>query len=222
MTMSQIDSTREHVIETYRKSARHYDLTSRLYYFQRVHRRRAVETLRLRPGDSVVEVACGTGLNFPLIERQIGPAGRIVGVDLTDAMLAQAQRRVETNGWSNVRLVQADAAEFEFPTGVDAILATYPHALRPEPRRVITHGAAALSAGGRWAVLDLKVPDNTPRWLAELGTATVGRFTAFDEWIARRPWEDIRVAMQDTLADFSWTELLFGIAYIAAGSRRPA
>ena len=219
--MSQIDSTREHLIETYRKRARHYDLTSRLYYPQRAHRHRAVQALRLHPGDSVVEIACGTGLNFPLIEQEIGPGGRIVGVDLTDAMLAQAQHRIETNGWSNISLVQADAAEFEFPTGVDAILATYAHSLLPECRQVIAHGAAALSAGGRWVVLDLKVPDNMPRWLAELGIATVGRFGSLDEWIARRPWDEVRVAMQDTLADVSWTELLFGTAYLAAGSRGP-
>jgi ubiquinone/menaquinone biosynthesis C-methylase UbiE len=219
--MSKIDSTREHLIETYRKSARHYDLTSQLYYPQRAHRRRAVQALRLRPGDSVVEIACGTGLNFPLIEQQIGPEGRIVGVDLTDAMLAQAQHRIETNGWSNVSLVQADAAEFEFPTGVDAILATYAHALLPESGQVIAHGAAALSAGGRWVVLDLKVPDNMPRWLAQLGIATLGRSGSLEEWIVRRPWEAIRVAMHDTLADLSWTELFFGIAYLAVGTRGP-
>ena len=219
--MSQIDSTREHLIETYRKSARHYDLTSRLYYPQRAHRRRAIQALRLRPGDSVVEIACGTGLNFPLIEQEIGPEGRIVAVDLTDAMLAQAQHRIETNGWSNISLVQADAADLEFPTGVDAILATYAHSLLPECRQVIAHGAAALSAGGRWVVLDLKVPDNMPRWLAELGIATVGRFGSLDEWIARRPWDEVRVAMQDTLVDLSWTDLLFGTAYLAGGSRGP-
>src|SRR3954453_1617495 len=219
--MSQIDSTREHVIEAYRKSARHYDLTSLLYVHQRAHRRRAVNALGIRPGDSVVEMGCGTGLNFPLIEQKIGPEGRIVGVDLTDAMLAQAQRRIEANGWSNISLVQADAAEFEFPTAVDAILATYAHSLLPECRQVIAHGAAALSAGGRWVVLDLKAPDNTPRWLAQLASASVGRSGSLDEWIARRPWETIRVAMQDTLADLSWTELLLGTAYLAAGSRGP-
>ena len=217
--MRQTGGTRGHLVEGYRKRARHYDRTSRLYYLQRAHRRRAVRALRLRPGDTVVEIACGTGLNFPLIEREIGPGGRIVGVDLTDAMLAHAQRRVETSGWSNITLVQADAAEFEFPTGVDAILATYPHALLPESRQVIAHGAAALSSGGRWVVLDLKVPDNTPHWLAQLGIATVGRSGSLEEWIVRRPWEEIRLAMQDTLADPSWTELLLGAAYLAAGSR---
>ena len=221
--MSHIDSTREHLIETYRKKARHYDLTTRLYpapgYPQRAQRLRAVQALRLGPGGSVVDVACGTGLNFPLIEHVIGPNGRIVGVDLTDAMLAQAQHRIETNGWSNVSLVQADAAEFDFPSEVDAILSTYALSQVPECGDVIAHGAAALSHGGRWVVLDLKVPDNAPRWLAQLGIAIARPFGSIDEWIARRPWEAIRVAMQDRLVDLSWTELVFGTAFLAAGSR---
>jgi demethylmenaquinone methyltransferase/2-methoxy-6-polyprenyl-1,4-benzoquinol methylase len=219
--MSTTVGTREHLIETYRKSARHYDITTQLYLPQQAHRRRAVQALGLRPGDTVVEIACGTGLNFPLLERQIGPEGRIVGVDLTDAMLAQAEHRIESNGWSNVSLLQADAAEFEFPAGADAILATYPHALLPESGQVIANGAAALRAGGRWVVLDLKVPDNLPRWLAELGIATVGRSASLEEWIVHRPWEAIRLAMQETLVDVSWTELFFGIAYLAVGARGP-
>ena len=220
-----MDRTGKHLIETYRKRAKHYDITSRLYpapgYPQKAHRVRAVQALGVRPGDSVIDIGCGTGLNFALIEEVIGPTGRIVGVDLTDAMLARARQRIETRGWSNISLVHADAAEFEFPAGVDAILATYAHSLLPEPSQVVAHGAAALPAGGRWVVLDLKIPDNTPRWLTQLGIATVGRSNALEEWIVRRPWEAIRVAMQDTLADLSWTELFFGIAYVAAGSRDP-
>jgi ubiquinone/menaquinone biosynthesis C-methylase UbiE len=222
-TMSQIDSTRERLIETYRKKAKHYDITSQFYpapgYPQRAHRLRAVQALGLRPGDSVVEIACGTGLNFSLIEQVIGPDGRIVGVDLTDAMLAQAQHRIETNGWSNISLVQADAAEFDFPTEVDAILSTYALSQVPECGDVIAHGAAALSRGGRWVVLDLKVPDNAPRWLARLGIALARPFGSIDEWIERRPWEAVRAAMQDRLADLSWSELFFGTAFLAAGSR---
>ena len=148
--------TQDRLIETYRKKAKHYDIISRLYpvpgYPQGAQRRRAVQALRLRPGDTVIEIACGTGLNFPLIERAIGPDGRIIGVDLTDAMLAQAQQRVEANGWSNVSLVQADAAAFEFPSEVDAILSTYALTQVPECREVVANGAAALSAGGRWIV----------------------------------------------------------------------
>jgi demethylmenaquinone methyltransferase/2-methoxy-6-polyprenyl-1,4-benzoquinol methylase len=220
--VSQIDSTQEHLIATYRKKAKHYDITSRFYpvpgYPQRAQRLRAVQALGLGPGDNVVDVACGTGLNFSLIQQVIGPAGRIIGVDLTDAMLAQAQHRIKTNGWSNISLVQADAAEFDFPTEVDAILSTYALSHLPECGDVIADGAAALSRGGRWVVLDLKVPDNPPRWLAQLGIALARPFGSIDEWIVRRPWEAIRVAMQDRLADPSWTELFFGTAFLAAGS----
>ena len=221
--MSQGDQTREHLIEVYRKKAKRYDITSRLYpapgYPQRGQRRQAVQELRLGRGDTVVDMACGTGLNFSLLEEAVGPEGRIVGVDLTDAMLDQARGRIETNGWSNVSLVHADATEFDFPAGIDAILSTYALTQVPECREVIAHGAAALSGGGRWAVLDLKVPDSTPRWLAQVGTATVRPFASIDEWIARRPWNAIRTAMQETLVDVSWTELFFGTAFLAAGSR---
>jgi demethylmenaquinone methyltransferase/2-methoxy-6-polyprenyl-1,4-benzoquinol methylase len=221
--VSQVDQTREHLIEVYRKKAKRYDLTSRLYpapgYPQGGQRRRAVQALRLRPGDTVIDMACGTGLNFSLLLEAVGPEGRIVGVDLTDAMLDQAGGRIETNSWSNISLVQADAAEFDFPAGIDAILSTYALTQVPECREVIAHGAAALSAGGRWAVLDLKVPESTPRWLAQLGIATVRPFASIDEWIARSPWQEIRAAMQETLVDVSWTELFFGTAFLAAGSR---
>ena len=221
--MSQTNSPQEHLIETYRKKAKHYDVTSRFYpmpgYPQRAQRLRAVQALGLRPGDSVVDIACGTGLNFSLIEQVIGPDGRIVGVDLTDGMLAQAQQRIETNGWSNISLVQADAAEFDFPTEVDGILSTYALSQVPECAEVIAHGAAALSRGGRWVVLDLEAPESAPRWLAHLGIALARPFASIDEWIVRRPWEAIRAALQDRLADLSWSELCFGTAFLAAGSR---
>jgi ubiquinone/menaquinone biosynthesis C-methylase UbiE len=224
-TVTQSDHRLDRLIETYRKKAKHYDVTSRLYpvpgYPHRAQRLRAVRALGLRTGDSVVDMACGTGLNFSLIEDVIGPSGRIVGVDLTDAMLAQAKDRVAANGWGNISLVQANAAEFGFPGQVDAILSTYALTQVPECAEVIAHGAAALGGGGRWVVLDLKVPDHTPGWLAQLGTATVRPFAAIDEWIMRRPWEAIRAAMQEELADLSWTELFFGTAFLAAGSRGP-
>jgi len=224
-TVNQADRRRDRLIETYRKKAKHYDITSRLYpvpgYPHPAQRLLTVQALGLRAGDSVIDIACGTGLNFRLIEQVIGPGGRIIGVDLTDAMLARAQDRIEANGWSNISLVQADAGEFDFPTQVDAILSTYALTQVPKCAEVIARGAAALSGGGRWAVLDVKVPGNTPGWLAQLGTALVRPFASIDEWIMHRPWEAIRAAMQEELADLSWTELFFGSAFLAAGSRGP-
>src|SRR6202020_1628819 len=169
--VSQADRRRDRLIETYRKKAKHHDIPARLYpvpgYPNGAQRLRAGQALGMRAGDSVIDIACGTGLNFPLIEEVIGPDGRIVGVDLTDAMLAHAQARIETNGWSNISLVQADAAEFDFPAEVDAILSTYALSQVPECAEVIAHGAAALSGRGRWVVLDLKVPEKTPGWVAQ-------------------------------------------------------
>lgn len=221
--MIEADRTREHLIETYRKKARRYDLTSRLYpvpgYPQRGQRRRAVQALGLRAGDSVIDLACGTGLNFSLLQEAVGPGGRITGVDLTDAMLAQARERVATHGWRNVNLIQADAAAFDFPDGTDAILSTYALTQVPECAQVIARGAAALNGGGHWVVLDLKVPGRTPRWLTRAGSAAVRHATDIDQWIMRRPWDAIRAAMHEELTGAAWTELFFGTAFLATGSR---
>jgi ubiquinone/menaquinone biosynthesis C-methylase UbiE len=223
--MSPLDATQERLIETYRGKAKHYNVVSRLYpvpgYPQQTQRRRAIRALQLRPGDTVVDLACGTGQNFPLIEGAIGRDGRIIGVDLTDAMLAQAERRIEHSGWSNISLVQADAADYAFPAGTDAILSTYALSHLPECRGVLARGAEALARDGRCVVLDLKAPDNAPRMLARLGTALVRPFGSIDEWLARRPWEGVRASMQDALGDLYWSELCFGTAFLAVGSPTP-
>ncbi|HKT44927.1 MAG TPA: methyltransferase domain-containing protein [Gaiellaceae bacterium] len=215
----------ERLIATYRKKAKHYDITSRFYpapgYPQRAQRLRAVRALGLRQGATVIDVACGTGLNFPLIQEAIGPDGRIVGVDLTDAMLARAQDRIDASGWRNITLVQADAADYAFPDEVDAILSTYALSQVRECAEVIAHGAVALAERGRWVVLDLKIPGNAPRWLAQLGAATLRPFASIDDWIMRRPWDAIRAVMQEELDDVSWRELAFGTAFLASGARRP-
>jgi ubiquinone/menaquinone biosynthesis C-methylase UbiE len=220
--MSVPATTQERLIEIYRGKARHYEIVSHLYpvpgYPLWAQRRRAVQALGLRPGDTVVDLACGTGQNFPLLERAIGPDGQIIGVDLTDAMLAQARRRTERNSWGNVTLVQADATAYAFPAEVDAILSTYAISHLPDCAAVIVRGAEALGRGGRWAVLDLKAPDNAPRMLAQLGAAVGRPFGSIDEWLARRPWEEVRAAMQDALGDLVWRELCFGTAFLAAGS----
>ena len=153
--MSQTDR-RDRLIETYRKKAKHYDITSRLYpvpgYPHHGQRLRAVQALGLRAGDRVIDLAWQAQVtNSSLIEDVIGPGGRIVGVDLTDAMLAQAQDRIAAHGWSNISLVQADAAEYGFPTQAEAILSTYALTQVPECAEVIARGAAALSRGGRCA-----------------------------------------------------------------------
>jgi ubiquinone/menaquinone biosynthesis C-methylase UbiE len=52
----------------------------------------------IAPGDSVLDIACGTGANFALLDERVGPAGRVVGVDLSPDMLAVAAERCGARG----------------------------------------------------------------------------------------------------------------------------
>ncbi|HET8981007.1 MAG TPA: methyltransferase domain-containing protein [Solirubrobacteraceae bacterium] len=94
----------------YRRLARLYEPTLLERPLNADSRRAAIDGLQLSPGATVVDVACGTGLSFARLHRQIGPSGHLVGIDLIETMLGRARQRVERAGWSNVTLVQADMA----------------------------------------------------------------------------------------------------------------
>jgi ubiquinone/menaquinone biosynthesis C-methylase UbiE len=71
------------MISIYRKRAKRYDWTNLLLYLigfrHWAYRKHAVEALGLQKGDTVVDLGCGTGLNFSLLQEQIGPQGKIIG-----------------------------------------------------------------------------------------------------------------------------------------------
>lgn len=213
----------QQIVDIYRKRARHYDFTANLYYLlgyrEWAYRQKAVDALHLKPGDTVVEIACGTGLNFSLYQEAIGPPGKIIGVDLTDAMLAQAQQRIADNGWENVELVHMDARDYQFPAGTDAIISTYALSLIPESRQVLENSVKALAPGGRLALLELQVPEKWPGWLVDIGVWLMKPFAVTDEWLQRRPWESIQQTMQEQLTDVSITEMYLGLTYIIAGRK---
>ncbi len=212
--------SKEEVIDIYRKRAKRYDLTANLYrlvgFREPAYREMAVEALDLQPGNTVVEIGCGTGLNFPLLQEAVGPEGKIVGVDLTDAMLTQAQKRVEDEGWSNVELVQGDAAQYQFPNGVDGIISSFAITLVPEFDQVVRNGAEALSPGKRWVILDFKLPTKQPaRLLVPLTVWLTRPFGVRIEMASRHPWESIDKYCANTFL----TEYYMGMAYIVAGER---
>ena len=90
--MTQLDRPQERLIATYRKKAKHYDVTSRLYpvpgYPQRGQRLRTVQALGLRAGDTVVDVACGTGV-VAITAARLG--AKVTGLDLTPELLERAR-----------------------------------------------------------------------------------------------------------------------------------
>ena len=151
----------------YDRLAPAYDLVAGAYALlgaRRLHRR-AVRALGLRPGDTVVSLGCGTGLNLEALTRAVGPAGRVVGVDLSAGMLDQAQARVRRHGLANVELVQGDVRSFRFPEPLGGVLAVFALEMVPGYDGVIERAVAALRPGGRIAVSGLR----RPRRLARVG-----------------------------------------------------
>ncbi|RJP16205.1 MAG: methyltransferase domain-containing protein [Candidatus Abyssobacteria bacterium SURF_5] len=211
--------TKKEIINLYRKRGKRYDFTANLYYLlgfrEYAYRKRAVEELGLTQGDTVVEIGCGTGLNFPFLQQKIGPNGKIIGVDLTDAMLAQARKRAEKNGWKNVELVQQDASTFSFPSGVDGIISTFALTLVPGFEQVIRNGCHGLKPGKKWVVLDFKLPSGRLSALVPLAIFITKPFAVTKELAERHPWE----AIEKYCKNVRMTELYFGFAYISSGER---
>ncbi len=209
------DETRD----LYRRRAPRYDLAVQLYrlagFRLRHYREAAVRALALRDGDTVVEIGCGTGLNFPLLEEAVGHRGRIVGVDLTDAMLQEARDRVHREGWTNVDLVECDAARYEFPEAVNGVISTLALTLVPEYDAVIRRAAEALAPGGRIAILDMKEPAGWPPWLVRLAVHLTRPYGVTLELADRHPWESVRRYLREV----SFREFYFGALYLSVGTR---
>lgn len=138
----------------YRWAALWYDATRWIYIRGRS---RAVRELRLNPGASVLEIGCGTGLNFGRLALAVGPNGRIVGLDFVRPMLQQAilkARQIMAANQAHVWLVQADGAELPLANGWDAVLFSYSLTMIPQWRRALAEAIRVLKPGGRMMALD--------------------------------------------------------------------
>ena len=120
-------------------------------------RRRAVASLSLSPGDTAVEMGCGTGANLPLLREQVGPGGTVLALDVTPGVLARARERVARAGWENVHVCRADATRPPVG-GVDAVLATFVVGMLDAPAAAVADWAA-LASSGRVALLNFQRSD---------------------------------------------------------------
>ncbi len=88
-------------------------------------RKQVIDSLQLKPGQRVLDVACGTGKSFQMLRDAVGPEGTVIGVEQSPDMLRQAAERVEEAGWDNVKLIESamETADMEGP--FDAVLFVY-------------------------------------------------------------------------------------------------
>jgi len=128
----------------YARQAPLYDLTRRLFLFSR---KTAVDALELNDGDRVLDIGCGTGLNFPFI-LQKAEAENIVGIDFSKEMLERAKRKYQ------VRLVEGDAADYQFGEPFDKIICSYAISLMDDWEKVIENASRSLRSGGTFVILD--------------------------------------------------------------------
>jgi ubiquinone/menaquinone biosynthesis C-methylase UbiE len=205
---------RERALSKYRRAARGYDRVvaqgGALIGFETL-RRRAVERLELEPGDVVLDVGCGTGLSFALIEERIGSRGRLIAIEQSPEMLAQARRRVEQRGWENVSFIESSVESAEIPVRANAALFCLVHDLT-RSRSALENVVRHLQPDGRVAVFGAKTP---PRWalpLNLLGRALMTRYVTTFEG-AERPW----TVLEELVPDLSVAASSLRPTYIAWG-----
>ena len=143
---------RDTVTGFYGRYADLYDRIATLPVVRR-WRRRAAAALALDPGDTVVEVGCGTGANVSYLRERVGPGGRVVGVDLTGPLLRRTRRRARLAGWENAAVVRGDATRPPVERA-DAVLASFVVGLLADPGDAVRTWCDLVGSSGRVAVLD--------------------------------------------------------------------
>lgn len=112
----------------------------------------------LGPGEHVVDVGCGAGLDSLIAARMVGPEGRVMGIDMTPAMLDKAERARRTAGVDNVEFERGYGEKLPVPDGwADVVISNGVFNLMPDKLKALDEMSRVLKPGGRLQIADILV-----------------------------------------------------------------
>jgi arsenite methyltransferase len=188
----------------------------------------------LRPGETVLDLGSGGGFDCFLAAKQVGPAGRVIGVDMTPEMIARARTNAAKVGATNVEFRLGEIERLPVPDGaVDVILSNCVINLSPDKSAVFREALRVLKPGGRLAVADVvataPVPDAVRGDLALHAGCVAGAAAADDVAAMLRAagFTDVRVEVRPESREFirNWFPGTGAEDYIASATieaQRPA
>ncbi len=147
--------------QVYRNQRRFYDATRKYYLLGRDH---LVQQMQPKDGDSILEIACGTGRNLDLIDRRY-PMRQLFGLDISEQMLTSARAKLA----ERAKLAQADACDFD-PVQLcgrlefDHVVLSYSLSMIPDWEKAVSEAARYLAKDGRLYIIDFGDQNGLPAW----------------------------------------------------------
>jgi SAM-dependent methyltransferase len=127
------------------------------------HGATVIQATAIKPGEAVLDVGCGCGGTTFEIAREVGPEGRVTGLDISAPMLARARERASAQALTHVEFLQGDAQVFDLPTATyDAAVSRFGIMFFDDPVAAFSNIRRALKPGGRLAFACWRPPQENP------------------------------------------------------------